>query len=280
MLSAYPHLLAVLFYPNIREAGCFLLARAFIRGAMIGFNMSHNNTYHVDLSIVIPAYNEEQRLPATLERMAQFLSTQPWRTELIVVDDGSTDQTVALCHRLAASLPQLRVIETSPNHGKGHAVRTGMLAAKGEIIVMFDADSSTPATELPKLLAQLETAPIAIGSRYIKGAEVADRPWWRQGWSRLCNFFIQQTLVPGVRDTQCGCKAFTNAAAKDLFARATVNGWAFDLEVLALANRRGYRVVEVPIKWKDDARSRVDPWRDFGRVIHEAILIKRSLAHS
>lgn len=241
--------------------------------------MSAPYTSQVDVSIVIPAYNEEQRLPATLSQMKRFLATQEWRAEIIVVDDGSKDRTVSLCRRLAADIPQLRVIETAPNRGKGHAVRVGMLAAQGNSVVMFDADGSTPSGELPKLLAPLtrgETA-VAIGSRYMAGAVIPDRALWRRAWSRLCNFFIRKLLVPDVRDTQCGFKAFTAAAAKELFSLATVNGWAFDLEVLGMAKRRGYSVVEIPVTWMDDERSRVQPWRDLWRVLHEVLLIKRRL---
>lgn len=233
----------------------------------------------LDVSIVIPAYNEEARIAPTIAKTAALLATTSLRWEIVVVDDGSKDGTVALCERLAAELPGLRVLATSPNRGKGHAVRVGMLAAHGRVRVMCDADGSMPATELPRLLGPIAsgTCTIAIGSRYAGGAAIERQPAWRRAWSRLCNQVIQKTLVPGVRDTQCGFKAFTADAAQDLFGRATIDGWAFDLEVLALAKRLGYVVREVGVEWKDDARSKVNPWKDLWKVIREAATIKRNL---
>jgi dolichyl-phosphate beta-glucosyltransferase len=234
----------------------------------------------IDVSVVIPAFNEEQRLAPTIDGLARFLNARGLRHELLVVDDGSTDGTVALCERLGQSWPALRAIATSPNRGKGHAVRVGMRAARGAYVLMCDADGSTPPTEIPRVLAPLieGTAAIAVGSRYGRGAAPPDQPLWRRVWSRLVNVVIRGTLVPGVRDTQCGFKAFTAPAARELFARATVDGWAFDLEVLALARRLGHAVVEVPVAWHDDRRSRVRPWHDLGKVIREALTIRKNLS--
>jgi dolichyl-phosphate beta-glucosyltransferase len=234
----------------------------------------------VELSLVIPAYNEEARIGPTIEKLARFLAGQPLGWEILVVDDGSTDGTVALCAGIAERLPGLRVIATSPNRGKGHAVRVGMLEARGGLRVMCDADGSTPAGELPRLLAPLLAGDVdvAIGSRYAGGSTPNTQPAWRRAWSRVCNFFVQRTLVPGVRDTQCGFKAFTAAAAIDLFRRATIDGWAFDLEILALARRLGYVVVEIGVDWLDDRRSRVNPLVDFWKVVGEALTIRRNFA--
>jgi glycosyltransferase involved in cell wall biosynthesis len=237
------------------------------------------STTTLDLSIIVPAYNEEQRITPTLDSLSAFLATTGARYEIVVVDDGSKDGTVALCRKLAERIEGLRVIANSPNRGKGHAVRTGMLAALGAVRVMCDADGSMPASELPKLLGPIVSgkADIAIGSRYVEGAAQHSQPLWRRGWSRLCNKVIRAALVPGVRDTQCGFKAFSAAAAEDLFARATINGWAFDLEVLAIAKRSGHEVAEVGVFWQDDARSKVNPLKDLWKVIREAITIKRNL---
>jgi glycosyltransferase involved in cell wall biosynthesis len=167
-----------------------------------------------------------------------------------------------------------------PNKGKGAAVRLGMLEAKGQIRVMCDADGSMPPEQLPKLLAPIIgcQASIAIGSRYADGAKTdVKQPFYRVIWSRLANRVIQRSLVPGVRDTQCGFKAFTAEAAHDLFRVARIDGWAFDLEVLALAKRRGFEIAEVGVEWKDDKRSRVSPIKDMVNVCREALTIRRNL---
>src|SRR5438132_3400475 len=158
-------------------------------------------------------------------------------------------------------IPHLRLERQIPNKGKGAAVRMGMLAARGQIRVMCDADCSMPPEQMPRLLAPIIAceAEIAIGSRYVEGAKSdVKQPLYRVLWSRLCNKVIQRSLVPGVRDTQCGFKAFTAEAARDLFRYGRIDGWAFDLEILALARRRGLLIEEVGVEWTDDARSRVN----------------------
>jgi dolichyl-phosphate beta-glucosyltransferase len=234
----------------------------------------------LDLSIVVPAYNEEQRIAPTLRRLHGFLARAPWRTEIVVVDDGSTDGTVALVERLGRELAGVRCVRSVSNRGKGSAVRIGMLAARGAVRVMCDADGSMPPEEMPKLLERLGAgADLAIGSRYAAGAAVTvAQPLYRRVWSRLCNAVVQRTLVPGIRDTQCGFKAFSAEAAVDLFGRAQIDGWAFDLEILALARRRGYRIDEVAVTWSDDQRSRVNPLADLWTVVREAITIRQNLS--
>ncbi|MDB4961866.1 MAG: putative glycosyltransferase [Myxococcales bacterium] len=239
-----------------------------------------SNVPCVDLSVVVPAYNEAQRLPPTLERLHAFLSSQPLRYEIIVVDDGSKDETCAVVEQAMTRISHLRLVRQMPNAGKGAAVRRGMLAATGQIRVMCDADCSMPPEQLPRLLAPIIAcrAEIAIGSRYADGAKTdVKQPAYRVLWSRLCNKVIQRSLVPGIRDTQCGFKAFTAEAARDLFKRATINGWAFDLEILALALRRGFVVEEVGVEWKDDNRSRINPLSDMWKVIREALTIRKNL---
>ena len=177
-------------------------------------------------------------------------------------------------------VPNIVLVRQRPNRGKGAAVRRGMLAARGRIRVMWDADCSMPPGELPRLLAPIVAggAEIAIGSRYAEGAKTVKQPKYRVMWSRLCNKIIQRFLVPRVLDTQCGFKAFTAAAALNLFGSATIDGWAFDLEILALARRRGFALEEVGVEWKDDERSHINPFTDFWKVIREALTIRRNLA--
>jgi dolichyl-phosphate beta-glucosyltransferase len=233
----------------------------------------------VELSVIVPAYNEELRLLPTVERLDAHLAAQALRYEILVVDDGSSDGTAELVDELAELIPHLRVIRSRPNRGKGAAVRVGMLAASGLVRVMCDADGSMPAEEMPKLLARMAQggADIAIGSRYADGAVAHTQPLYRRLWSRLCNRLVQKTLVPGIRDTQCGFKAFSAIAAEDLFSRARIDGWAFDLEILALARRRAYDIAEVAVAWTDDKRSKVNPVKDLIKVVREAVAIRRNL---
>ena len=212
----------------------------------------------MELSLIIPAFNEAQRIGPTLQRAHRFLAARPASFEILVVDDGSTDDTVALVTALAGELPGLRMLCSPANRGKGHAVRLGMRAATGRIRVFSDADGSTPIDELDPLLQALAAgADIAIGSRYLAGSRVTrPQPWLRRVWSRLVNRVVQRVLLPGVADTHCGFKAFTAAAAAHTFAACTVDGWSFDLEVLALARAYGLSIREVPVRWENDARSK------------------------
>jgi dolichyl-phosphate beta-glucosyltransferase len=237
-------------------------------------------TGSVDLSIVIPAFNEELRLPRTLSPLVEWLRQRGGSFEVVVVDDGSTDGTRELCEREFAEVRELRLLGGPPNRGKGHAVRTGMLAARGAVRVMCDADGSMPPRELGKLLAPIAEgrADIAIGSRYVGGRVPHGQPRWRTAWSRLANRIVRRSLAPGVFDIHCGYKAFTADAARDLFSRARIDGWTFDLEVLALAQRLRRPMVEVGISWHESGRSRVRPLRDLARVLQETLELKRNLA--
>jgi dolichyl-phosphate beta-glucosyltransferase len=212
----------------------------------------------MELSLIIPAFNEARRIEPTLRSAHRFLAARASSFEIIVVDDGSTDDTVALVAALAAELPGLRVLCSPANRGKGHAVRLGMRAATGRTRVFADADGSTPIAELEALLRALAAgADIAIGSRYLPASRVTrPQPWHRRAWSRLVNQVVQRTLLPGVADTHCGFKAFTAAAAARTFATCTVDGWSFDLEVLARARAYGFQIQEVPVRWANDARSK------------------------
>ena len=234
----------------------------------------------VDLSIIVPAYNEELRLPPTLDRLHRFLSAQQLSYEIVVVDDGSRDRTVDIVLAAMPAIPNLRLVRQVPNRGKGAAVRRGMLEAHGQIRVMCDADGSMPPEQLPALLAPIHAchASISIGSRYAPGAKTDKKqPFYRVWWSRLANKVIQRSLVTGIRDTQCGFKAFTAEAARDLFRYGRIDGWAFDLEILALARRRGYAIAEVGVEWTDDRRSRVNPLVDMWKVVREALTIRKNL---
>jgi glycosyltransferase involved in cell wall biosynthesis len=219
------------------------------------------------LSLVIPAYDEAERLPATLLAVEEFVAAQPYAVEVLVVDNNSRDATRALAAAAAARLPYLRVL-AEPRQGKGAAVRTGMLAAAGDYLFIADADLSMPLVEVRKFLPPaLAGFDVAIGSREGPGAVRYDEPPHRHLMGRAFNLAVKLLAVRGFEDTQCGFKCFTRAAARDLFGRQTLDDWSFDVEILFLAQHLGYRVVEVPIHWYYREQSRVRPLRDALRML-------------
>ncbi len=226
------------------------------------------------LSIVVPAYNEEHRLPHSLEQIRAFLADQPYRAEVVVVENGSTDATWAVIQAFAARDARIRGLR-SPRKGKGLAVRLGMLAARGRYRFLADADLSMPITELPRFLPpRLTDFDIAIGTREGLGAVRYHEPWHRHWMGRGFNLLVQMLALPGIRDSQCGFKMFRGPVAEDLFRRATLEGMAFDVEVLFIARRLGYRIVEVPIPWYFDPDSRVHPVRDTLHMLRELLTIR------
>jgi len=206
------------------------------------------------LSVVVPAFDEAERLPRTLERIAAYLRRTGETYELLVVDDGSRDRTAERAAEAGAA-----VLRSEVNRGKGHAVRRGMLAAGGARRLMTDADLSTPIEELERLRARMDEGyDVVIGSRALPGARIEVRqPWYRESMGRLFNRFVRALAVPGVMDTQCGFKLFTARAARAVFGAARLDGFSFDVEALFLARRMGYRIAEVPVVWRNDAASRV-----------------------
>lgn len=208
------------------------------------------------LSVVIPAYNEARRLPATLERVRAHLGGAKRVFEVVVVDDGSSDGTADAAR---AAGEAVRVLRHEPNRGKGYAVRRGMLAATGERRLMTDADLSTPIEALARLEAEIDRGvDVAIGSRAVAGARIeVHQPAYREAMGRLFNVLVQALLLPGLADTQCGFKLFTAAAAATAFGACRLDGFSFDVEALYAARRRGLRIAEVPVVWRNDAASRV-----------------------
>ncbi len=211
------------------------------------------------LSIVVPAFDEEKRLPATLEKLATFLGSRkpPLDAEVVLADDGSTDRTVAVAEEAGSRLGlPLRVVRLPRNRGKGAAVRAGVLEARGAWVLVTDADLSTPIEELEKLLAA--GTPVAIGSRAVDESLVkVKQPWHRRAMGKTFNAFVRAAALRGIRDTQCGFKLFSAEAARAVFTRATVDRFAYDVEALLLARRLGYAIAEVPVLWFDSADSRV-----------------------
>ena len=212
------------------------------------------------LSVVIPAFNEADRLPPTLERVLGHLRGFAGGCEVIVVDDGSRDATVE-----RARAAGVTVLCNEVNRGKGYSVRRGMLAARGERRLMTDADLSTPIEDLSRLMAKLEEGyDVAIGSRALPDSNVEVRqPWYRENMGRVFNTLVRLLAVPGLKDTQCGFKLFSAPAAQAAFSRARLDGFSFDVEALFLARRLGFRIAEVPVTWRNDIASRVGLWSGF-----------------
>ncbi len=204
------------------------------------------------LSIVLPAYNEEHRIGATLDQVVEYRRSSPHEVEIIVVDDGSVDDCAAVAESYAAELPALQVLRHQTNRGKGRAVATGMLAATGVYRAFFDADGATPIAEVDKLLSAALANPraVPIGSVRARGTTIGRRqPLVRTLAGRAGNVFMRATVLPGVADSQRGCKLFPGALADTVFRAQQIDGWGFDIEVLALCQRLGYQVLEIPVRW-------------------------------
>ena len=214
------------------------------------------------LAIIIPAYNEERVIRGTLRHLTQYLSTQPQPWEIRVVDDASTDGTREAVRVFAAGEPRVR-LQAEAHRGKGGAVRAGALATSAAYRFVCDADLSMPAPELARFApSKMVDCDVAIASREAPGARRFDEPWRRHVAGRVFNALVRWLLLPGIHDTQCGFKMFTAKAAEEIFPRVTIEGWAFDIEVLYIARLRGLRVREVPIDWHYRRESRVRLLRD------------------
>ena len=227
-------------------------------------------------SIVIPAYNESARLGATLERVLAYVRAQGWAAELIVVNDGSQDNTAEIVRTFAAKNNALRLVENPGNRGKGFSVRNGMLHARGRVILFTDADLSSPIEEAPKLLQALEAgADIAIGSRWLRAETQTQRqPLYRQLFGRVFNLLLRLTLGLQFKDTQCGFKAFKQTAAQAIFPLQKIEGWGFDPEILFLARKFGLKVQEIPVAWGHSGGTRIHPLKDGSRMFLEMLHIR------
>lgn len=232
------------------------------------------------LSVVIPAYNEERRLPPTLDDVIQYLARQSYSAEIVVVDDGSVDRTAAVVRgRTDNSVPlRLCAHPDGRNHGKGATVRYGMKEARGRYRLFMDADNSTTIEQVEHFWPYVEEGyDVVIGSRDVRGAEVAvHQRWSKELAGNLGNLFIRTFVVPGVHDTQAGFKLFSQPAIDALLPRLTIDRWGFDVELLAAANRRGYRIKEVPIRWVNDPNSKVRAL-NYLDVLAEVWQVRRNL---
>ena len=230
----------------------------------------------VSYSIIIPAFNEGRRLGSTLKLVTAFILQQHWRAELIVVNDGSTDNTAELVRQYSQRNPLIRLVENPGNRGKGFSVRNGMLNAHGDVLLFTDADLSSPIAEAPKLFDAIEAgADIAIGSRWLDPSLQTHRQSvLRQALGRGYNLLMRAILGLNFKDTQCGFKAFTRNAAKLIFPAQHIEHWGFDSELLFLARRFELKVKEVPVRWGHDAGTRIHPFRDGVQMFVEMLTIR------
>lgn len=228
--------------------------------------MSNNE---LRLSVVIPMYNETGRIRETVPSLLSYFATQPYKHEFVIVDDGSTDGTAALARKLFASAENVRVLEERPNRGKGSAVRVGMLAARGKYVLFCDADLATPPGEMDKFWRWLDGGyKVVIGSRKMAGANITQhQPKWRESLGKVFTWLTNTLATKGISDVTCGFKCFTREAAQELFSRAVLNDWSFDAEVLFIAQRRGYKIKEVPVTWHDKPGTKVRLIQDAARSI-------------
>ncbi len=228
------------------------------------------------LTVVIPAYNEERRLGSTLDRLAEYARERGQLWEILVVDDGSVDGTVALAEGRAARTPGMRVLGLGVNRGKGAAVRAGMMEAAAPRVLFTDADLSTPVEELPALELALDRgADVAVGSRALDRGRIGVRqPLYRETAGRVFNAFVRLLGVSGIHDTQCGFKLFTASAGRRLFRCQKVPRFGFDVEVLFLARRAGLNIAEIPVRWLNSPETKVRPVRDGLRAFVDVALIR------
>jgi dolichyl-phosphate beta-glucosyltransferase len=228
------------------------------------------------LSVIIPAYNEQSRLPNTLEQVFDFLGKQSFKSDVIVVENGSTDKTFEIAQNFADQHKNLCVIHNE-ERGKGGAVQRGVREAHGEYVFICDADLSMPVGEISKFLPPaLKDFDIAIGSREAPGAVRYHEPYYRHLTGRVFNMLIRLMVLPNLQDTQCGFKCLRAEVARDIFPFQTLTGWAFDVELLYIAHHHGYRILEIPIDWYFNADSKVRVLRDSWRMFIDLLVIRRN----
>jgi len=233
------------------------------------------------LSFILPAYNEERNIEHTVTSIAEYCDAKQYPYEIVIVDDGSTDGTYRLAGEIADKNASIKVLQHKSNRGKGAAVRTGMAVARGEILLFLDADGSTDVSELDSFFPHLnEGYDVVIGSRYLPESTIGKKqPRLRVAIGRIGNLLIRLLLLPGIIDTQCGCKVFSRKAVQQIFSRQTVEGWGFDMEILAIGRLQNLRIKEVPISWFDatNRTSRFRPMKDMFRTLAELCSIKTKM---
>lgn len=225
------------------------------------------------LSVIIPAHNEESRLPSSLKQLGQFLDQQSYTSEVVVVENGSQDQTYQVGMEIAKKMPNLRIMHMD-EAGKGLAVRSGVLASSGQFRMIADADFSMPVEQINLFLPPNQDTDICIASRELPGSVRYDEPALRHFIGRVFNFFIRMLVLPELHDTQCGFKCFSGEAAEDVFKQQSLDGWAFDVEVLKIASLHGWKVKEIPVHWFYFPGSKVNILRDSIRMFRDLLIIR------
>lgn len=230
----------------------------------------------VHTSIIIPAYNEGARIEEALERVLACIADRKWDAEVLVVNDGSSDNTAAIVQDWTRTHPNLHLIENEGNRGKGYSVRNGLLQAAGEIVMFTDADLSAPIEEAERLFEAIaQGADVAIGSRWLdKQKQTIHQPLYRRFFGRCYNWLTRKVMGLPYKDTQCGFKAFRREAAQKIFRLQTIERWGFDPEILFIARKLGYRIAEVPVTWGHDERSRISYLRDGSQMLREMVQIR------
>jgi glycosyltransferase involved in cell wall biosynthesis len=258
---------------SVSSTGSF---RRTIAEHLIAEHPAFHRLMDINYSIVIPAYNEGSRLAATLEKVLAYVHAQGWNAEVIVVNDGSRDNTASLVREFAEKNPMVRLVENPGNRGKGYSVRNGILNARAEVVLFSDADLSSPIEEMPKLLAALSGgADIAIGSRWLRAElQTKRQSLHRQLFGRVFNLLLRIILGLQFTDTQCGFKAFTRRAAQTILPLQRIERWGFDPEILFLARKFGFRVEEVPVLWGHSGDTRIHPVLDGARMFQEMLRIR------
>lgn len=273
----------------------YMFAKALTSLIVLTWNFIANNTwtfrtkhrkvilsdkFPFKLSIIIPAFNEAERIKNTLLVIHGFIKKKKIKAEIIVVNDGSKDKTAEVVEEFKKKIPELKLVDLSKNSGKGFAVRKGVEESKGELILFADADNSTPIEEFEKLLKKMRenSAQIAIGSRYLNDSDIkVKQPTYRIMIGRVGNFLIRLFLIRGIKDTQCGFKLFENHAAKKIFSVQKIKRFAFDMETLVISENINYKIVEVPVIWLNSTESRVNPIKDSLRTLRDLAYIKLNL---
>jgi dolichyl-phosphate beta-glucosyltransferase len=228
------------------------------------------------ISVIIPAYNEEARILVTLLRVSDYLQEHFVEFEIIVVDDGSSDKTSEIADDIRQKIGSIRLVRHSSNTGKGYAVKKGVLSSKHSLLLICDADMSTPIEEVEKLIPYIkDDYDIALGSRALQESDIVVRqPWYRERMGKTFNLLVRTLVMTGIRDTQCGFKLFKGEVARDLFAKSLINGFSYDVEILFLARKAGYKIKEVPVKWLNSPDSKVRIIKDSSRMLIELIKIR------